>query len=308
MKDQNKPEIDEIDFSDKIKDFFKDSSDLDAARTDLLKANVDLDSEGDMDLEDLEYSEASNKTLNKPFRTPKGPKKFSVYVKNEKGNVVKVNFGDPNMEIKRDDPARRRSFRARHKCDGDNPKWKARYWSCKMWSNKTVTDLAFERCAFSDETKAKMEDYIFSDKDAAIKKSKEIGFNGDTHETKTADGQVLYFPAKTEDEFISWYRKNDPNAEEELSKAEFFNLEIDIQAKHKGLWYNIQQKKKRMGKNYRPAKPGSPERPSQDALKKAQGSDYDNENYEWDGETEFEQNELLKINPSLSLAQEVDTE
>ena len=47
------------------------------------------------------------KTLNKPFRTPKGPKKFSVYVKNEKGNVVKVNFGDPNMEIKRDDPNRK---------------------------------------------------------------------------------------------------------------------------------------------------------------------------------------------------------
>lgn len=73
-------------------------------------------------------------TLNKPFRTPDGPKKFSVYTKNEKGNVVKVNFGDPNMEIKRDNPARRRSFRARHKCDtAPGPKWKARYWSCKMW-------------------------------------------------------------------------------------------------------------------------------------------------------------------------------
>jgi len=71
--------------------------------------------------------------LNKPFRTPDGPKKFSVYVKNEKGNVVKVNFGDPNMEIKRDDPARRRSFRARHNCDNPGPKWKARYWSCKNW-------------------------------------------------------------------------------------------------------------------------------------------------------------------------------
>ena len=72
--------------------------------------------------------------LNKPFRTPDGPKKFSVYVKNEKGNVVKVNFGDPNMEIKRDNPARRKSFRARHKCDTNpGPKWKARYWSCKMW-------------------------------------------------------------------------------------------------------------------------------------------------------------------------------
>jgi len=72
--------------------------------------------------------------LNKPFRTPDGPKKFSVYVKNQKGNVVKVNFGDPNMEIKKDDPARRKSFRARHKCDtAPGPKWKARYWSCKNW-------------------------------------------------------------------------------------------------------------------------------------------------------------------------------
>ncbi len=72
--------------------------------------------------------------LGKPFRTPDGPKKFSVYVKNEKGNVVKVNFGDPNMEIKRDDPARRKSFRARHKCDTNpGPRWKARYWSCKNW-------------------------------------------------------------------------------------------------------------------------------------------------------------------------------
>ena len=77
------------------------------------------------------------KTLNKPFRTPKGPKKFSVYVKNDKGNVVKVNFGDPNMEIKRDDPARRKSFRARHKCDTNpGPRWKAKYWSCKFWETK----------------------------------------------------------------------------------------------------------------------------------------------------------------------------
>lgn len=81
------------------------------------------------------------KKLNKPFRTSGGPKKFSVYVKNEKGNVVKVNFGDPNMEIKRDDPARRKSFRARHNCENPGPKWKARYWSCKMWSQKSVTKV-----------------------------------------------------------------------------------------------------------------------------------------------------------------------
>lgn len=71
--------------------------------------------------------------LNKPFRTPGGPKKFSVYVKNEKGNIVKVNFGDPNMKIKKNIPERRRSFRARHNCDNPGPKWKARYWSCKAW-------------------------------------------------------------------------------------------------------------------------------------------------------------------------------
>ena len=79
--------------------------------------------------------------LNKPFRTPGGPKKFSVYVKNDKGNVVKVNFGDPNMSIKRDNPARRNSYRARHNCDNPGPKWKANYWSCKMWSKTNVSDL-----------------------------------------------------------------------------------------------------------------------------------------------------------------------
>lgn len=73
-------------------------------------------------------------TLNKPFRTPDGPKKFAVYTKNGSGKVVIVRFGDPNMEIKKDNPKRRKSFRARHKCDtAPGPKWKARYWSCRMW-------------------------------------------------------------------------------------------------------------------------------------------------------------------------------
>ena len=71
--------------------------------------------------------------LGKPFRTPNGPKKRSVYVKNDKGNVVKVNFGDPNMKIKKSDPGRRKNFRARHNCDNPGPRWKARYWSCRAW-------------------------------------------------------------------------------------------------------------------------------------------------------------------------------
>ena len=90
------------------------------------------------------YSEAETKTLNKPFRLPSGSKKkFGVYVKNLKGNVVMVKFGDPNMEIKRDDPDNRKSFRARHHCDTNpGPKWKARYWSCRMWEGgKSVTQV-----------------------------------------------------------------------------------------------------------------------------------------------------------------------
>ena len=80
-------------------------------------------------------SKNEGKKLNKPFRTPSGPKKFSVYVKNENGNVVKVNFGDPNMRIKDNIPGRRKNFRARHNCDNPGPKTKARYWSCRQWSN-----------------------------------------------------------------------------------------------------------------------------------------------------------------------------
>ena len=60
-------------------------------------------------------------------------KKFKVYVKNPKGNVVKVNFGDKKMRIKKSNPKRRRSFRARHNCDNPGPRHKARYWSCRKW-------------------------------------------------------------------------------------------------------------------------------------------------------------------------------
>jgi len=61
-------------------------------------------------------------------------KKFKVYVKDPKtGNVKKVNFGDPDMRIKKNNPERRKSFRARHNCDDPGPKTKARYWSCKKW-------------------------------------------------------------------------------------------------------------------------------------------------------------------------------
>ena len=87
-------------------------------------------SEDETDMFEAEYQGRSVK-LNKPMRGD--VKKFKVYVKNDKGNTIKVNFGDPNMKIKKSNPARRKSFRARHNCDNPGPKTKARYWSCRKW-------------------------------------------------------------------------------------------------------------------------------------------------------------------------------
>jgi hypothetical protein len=172
--------------------------------TDKIKAYLEsyVGSEEEISEEAWAAEEKKGKTLNKPFRTPGGPKKFSVYVKNEKGNVVKVNFGDPNMSIKRDDPARRKSFRARHGCDNPGPKTKAKYWSCKMWSKKSVTKM----------TKGSME-------------------------------------YELEEEMLDF---------------------LDESEAKQGLWDNIRKKKKREGKNYKPAKPGDKDRPDPDSWKKAQ--------------------------------------
>jgi hypothetical protein len=83
-------------------------------------------------IEEAEYKGRKVK-LGKPFYTPGGPRKRAVYVRNDKGNVVKVGFGEPGMKIKKDNPARRKSFRARHNCENPGPRWKARYWSCRAW-------------------------------------------------------------------------------------------------------------------------------------------------------------------------------
>ena len=105
-------------------------------------------SEGEV-LEEAEY-QGRKVTLNKPMRGD--VKKSKVYVKNAKGNVVKVNFGDPNMKIRKSNPKARKSFRARHKCKTPGPKWKARYWSCKAWQMKHLkenneTYLEHMKCA-----------------------------------------------------------------------------------------------------------------------------------------------------------------
>jgi len=221
------------------------------------------------------------KKLNKPFRTPKGPKKFSVYVKNEKGNVVKVNFGDPNMEIKRDDPNRRKNFRARHNCANPGPKTKARYWSCKMWeSKKSVTD--YTKGSYIDE------DYSDMENDMPEQNSQE-----EDHEKSMAEGQLAKISMQSEAirnkisempedyNLMAW-------AQDKISKAEHFieavydylmygSLASETKEKknYSSLWKNIQDKKKRMGKNYKPAKPGDKDYPSKDAIKKAQSAEHE---------------------------------
>ena len=90
-----------------------------------------LEEDEDELLREAEYRGRKVK-LGSPFRTPGGPKKFAVYVKNKKGNVVKVTFGDPNLKVRNNNPGARKSFRARHKCDQKKDRTTAGYWSCNV--------------------------------------------------------------------------------------------------------------------------------------------------------------------------------
>lgn len=90
-----------------------------------------LEEDEDDLLREAEYRGRKVK-LGSPFRTPGGPKKFAVYVKNKKGNVVKVTFGDPNLKVRNNNPGARKSFRARHNCDQKKDRTTAGYWSCNV--------------------------------------------------------------------------------------------------------------------------------------------------------------------------------
>ena len=97
---------------------------------DFYEAYGDLYYNEDM-LDEADYH-GHSVTLGKPQQGD--VKKFKVYVRDPStGNIKKVNFGDPNMRIKKSNPARRKSFRARHNCDNPGPRTKARYWSCRKW-------------------------------------------------------------------------------------------------------------------------------------------------------------------------------
>lgn len=121
------------DFNNAFKEMLDDAFDVEGfIEEDFEPTGIELYEDWGEPLQEAEKSGRKVK-LGKPFLTPGGPKKRAVYVKNESGNVVKVNFGDPNMTIKKSDPERRKSFRARHNCDNPGPRTKARYWSCKAW-------------------------------------------------------------------------------------------------------------------------------------------------------------------------------
>jgi hypothetical protein len=83
------------------------------------------------ELDEAEY-QGKKVDLNKPRRTPGGPRKFAVYTKNGSGKVVQVRFGQPGMKVRNNDAAASKSFRARMQCDNPGPRWKARWWSCNV--------------------------------------------------------------------------------------------------------------------------------------------------------------------------------
>ena len=87
--------------------------------------------EDDEPIDEAEYR-GRKVNLNKPFRTPQGPRKFAVYTKNEKGNVIKLGFGEPGMRVNNADPKKARSFQKRMRCETPGPRWKAKWWSCNV--------------------------------------------------------------------------------------------------------------------------------------------------------------------------------
>jgi hypothetical protein len=91
-------------------------------------------------LDEAEYQGKQVKT-GKPFRTPGENKKFAVYVKTKSGRVKKVRFGDPKLTVKNDNPARAKSFRARHKCSEKKDREKAGYWACRIGSYAKAVGL-----------------------------------------------------------------------------------------------------------------------------------------------------------------------
>jgi len=213
--------------------------------TDEIKAALSEEEGNQEEIPQEAWAEEKNKgkTLNKPFRTSGGPKKFSVYVKNEKGNIIKVNFGDPNMEIKRDSPERRKSFRARHNCENPGPKTKARYWSCKMWSKKSVTNV----------TKGSEEELL-----------KDL----DESEAELTEKQKK-LPPEVQKKILKKQGKDTKSVDKKDSEKK--DAKESSEAKQ-GLWENIHRKRQRIkdGSGEKMRKKGDKGAPTEKQIKQAQ--------------------------------------
>ena len=199
--------------------------------------NTYYDDKKGQNAEAAEY-QGKKVTLNKPFRTQGGKKKFAVYVQNSSGRVVIVRFGDPNMEIKRDDPKRRKAFRDRHNCDTATDKTTPRYWSCRQWRGGKKVEASEDEYLLYDEWMQNegeiMEEYeqiieteevieaeeggcgcgcteaveakmirrdVFDNPAEAMNRAKEMGLSGiHSHEE---DGKKVFMPGKTHEEYMS---------------------------------------------------------------------------------------------------------
>jgi hypothetical protein len=118
------------------------------------------DEYGSVESAELYEGQYDDKPLGKPMDGD--VKKFKVYVKNKKGNVVKVNFGDPDMEIKRDNPKNKKSFRARHKCSQAKDRTTPKYWSCKMWSDTPVSKMVAEDLHIKEKSSTFDKNYLLN--------------------------------------------------------------------------------------------------------------------------------------------------
>ncbi len=170
-------------------------------------------------------------TLNKPFRTQGGKKKFAVYVKNSAGKVIIVRFGDPNMEIKRDDPKRRKAFRDRHNCAEKKDKTTPGYWSCYQWRKGSKVESSEEFNKTDDTVSADMGDCgcgcdgesveakmirkdVFDNPGEAAGRAKELGLEG-FHSHKE-DGETVFMPGKNHEEYMKKVGKDIPKKEQDV--------------------------------------------------------------------------------------------
>ena len=144
-------------------------------------------------MDDGYYVDKADKPLNKPFRLPAGSsKKFGVYVK-DGDKTKKVTFGDPNMEIRRDDPKARANFRSRHSCDTATDKTSARYWSCRMWSGATVGSMTKAEEDFKPHQmyNSKTGEAVMAATYEQHLDLKERGYTHNKPLTKSIEGQIL---------------------------------------------------------------------------------------------------------------------